>query len=33
MRCRFLPAKLFYRSRKAAKDIPEYFREFRRIER
>jgi hypothetical protein len=28
MSCRFLPVKLSYRSRKAAKDIPKCFREF-----
>jgi len=28
MSLRFLPAKLSYRSRKAAKDIPKYVREF-----
>jgi hypothetical protein len=28
MSCRFLPAKLFYTSKKTAKDIPKYVREF-----
>jgi hypothetical protein len=30
MSCRSLPAKLFYTSKKTAKDIPQHFREFTR---